>query len=118
MARPNLTAPVDWTARNRELSDSARRVAATEPAQGPSGDVVMLTGKTQQARDIIRRGGNPWAVLRRAEAVLFTGERGPWLLCESPQPVRREGPELAWVREQADADYAIVRTVDAGVAVQ
>lgn len=114
----DLTGPVDWAARNRELSESARRVAATEVVQGPSGDVAMLSGKTQQTRDIIRRGGNPWTVLRRVESVLFTGERGPWLLCESPQPVRREGTELAWVREQADADYAIVRTVDAGVAVQ
>lgn len=108
MPRPDLTGHVDWARRNRDLADAARAVADHEARlrRSESTAHVALAGRTSQARERIRVGGNPWRIVKVQDSVRFSGDRGPWALCESPGQVTSNGHELAWVHAtSADADY-------------
>lgn len=65
--------------------------------------ILRLKGKTQKGKNRVRELGNEWELVERRDSVLFSQEKGPWLLV-----VPVSNPEKPrWIHENNDVDFEI-----------
>jgi hypothetical protein len=78
--------------------------------------VVTLIPLTKRAKQIVKQHGERWEAVRSLPRVLFSNERGPWLLVQPlteerapASTVRESRVESAsrWVHEFNDAEFKI-----------
>ncbi len=68
---------------------------------------MELKGKTKKGRERLKRDGTDgWKIMETADTVLFSTERGPWLLISKREDSM--GPESRWIHETRDPDFEIV----------
>ena len=67
---------------------------------------MKLKGITKKGRERIRRdGADGWEIIRTADHVQFSTERGPWLLVG----VNGENDNRSrWIHETRDTDFEVV----------
>ena len=67
------------------------------------GDEITLTGKTNKGRECLRfTGATKWIILQIEESVLFSSEKGPWLLIRPNMYLSSR-----WVHARQDLNFEI-----------
>lgn len=61
---------------------------------------IKVRGKSQKGKNRVRERGEVWRLVKTAESVLFSSERGPWLLLES-----LDGKSMRWMQAKNDDDF-------------
>ena len=68
---------------------------------------MTLTGITKKGRERVKRdGAEGWIIVRTADTVLFSSERGPWLFVSKGGPDHRSS---RWIHKFRDPDFKIER---------
>ena len=68
---------------------------------------VELAGLTKRGKQIVKQHGAKWRVLDKRDTVLFSADRGPWLLVV-PADQDQNSEASRWVRSLFDSDFKIM----------
>jgi hypothetical protein len=66
---------------------------------------MLLKGITQKGKNRVRELGADWTLIREADGVLFSTERGPWALVK---PTNGSEEKCRWINLKHDTDFEIV----------
>jgi len=67
---------------------------------------MILKGITQKGKNRVRELGAEWILLSEADSVMFSTERGQWLLIRPSN--RKDGEKDRWIHSSRDIDFEIV----------
>ncbi len=69
--------------------------------------MIKLSGITKKGRQRVKQHGEMWRVLEVRDTVIFSSERGPWMLV-APGGHDKTSNSIRWVHVSADEDFAVI----------